>query len=113
MIPAIAFIPPDDVIDVFERLSGVSEINTEMMLMEFLITVITLTSVGSEETQLELPQCFKCRCEYVPLKSSIDTPHKQPYGGLTQEISNHLYVLDVYQLIEEIRNLEHSGYGTS
>ena len=89
-----------------------------MKLMELLITLRTLTSAGSEETQLELPQCFQFRCGICSIEVIKGSPHNQPYRGLTQEISKHLYVFspnfsEVYQLIEEGANLEQSVYGTS
>ena len=52
MIPALAFIPPNDVVDVFDRLTDLIRNQYEMQLMEFLITLKIPTLVGSEETQL-------------------------------------------------------------
>ena len=63
MIPALAFIPPNDVVDALERLTDLIRNQYGMQLMEFLITLKVLTLVDSEETQLELPQISQFRCE--------------------------------------------------
>ena len=53
--------------------------------MEFLITLRTLTSAGSAETQLELPQMFPIHKWNMFHRSHqempVDAPQKQPYRG--------------------------------
>ena len=62
MIPALAFIPPNDTVDTFERLTDLIRNQYVDVTDEFLITLKILTLVGTEETQLELPQISQLTC---------------------------------------------------
>ena len=62
MIPALAFIPPNCAVDAFERLTDLIRNQygdaTDGVVDHF----EDLTLVGSDETQLELPQISRFRC---------------------------------------------------
>ena len=72
MIPALTFIPPNDVVDAFERLIEVIRNQYGDEMMEFSITLKILTLAGSEETQLQLNQFsqFKCGICFTKLMKS-------------------------------------------
>ena len=119
MIPALAFIPPNNIVDAFERLTDLIRNQcgdaTDGVLDNFEDSYI----VGSEETQLELPQIFQFRCGICLIRAHEELPRTNNHiEGWHKKISEHLYVitsniLEVYKFTEERANLRQSGYGTS